>query len=159
MLMTWRNTIRVGVGASLALGLVVALNATHARPARSAEPAKVVAIDFDDATSTLEFVRIVAAAFGEESPSSVNQVKSSRAHAVAALTGDSIDKEFSSDVVVIELTGDFKARDAGPPGAPPTVGRILTLFVDPATGFVTDVSLSPEPLGLGRLGTVREVVR
>lgn len=48
------------------------------------------------------------------------------------------------DVVVARLTGDFVITVSGPPGSAPTQdGTVLTITVDPTTGQVMDIALSP----------------
>lgn len=97
----------------------------------------------------------VASRLGENAPTGVQHVTSTRARAVLASSGAIVDD--STPSVLIVMHGHFTDADASRPrGAPAPSGTVLTLVVDSATGQVTDLGIEEKAPDLAGLGPVVE---
>jgi hypothetical protein len=91
-----------------------------------------------------------AAAQGEPVPGNGLVVASTRDAANDVANGANLPD--SSDVYVVTLHGNFRATHAGPFGAPPNRGRVLTLVLRASDLVVVDLTIANAAPDLGRLG-------
>ncbi|MFG3439945.1 hypothetical protein ACGF0J_22080 [Nonomuraea sp. NPDC047897] len=95
-----------------------------------------------------------AAAYGEESPSGLQAVATTRKAAQRVVgAGD----KFESDpaAYLVQMRGSFVGR--APKGAQPPRGNTMTLTIDRKTGEVTDMSIGNDRQDLSELGAVKSL--
>lgn len=104
------------------------------------------------------FAARAAHAGGDDNPSALHWVRTTRAAANRELAGAVADDSDSSrDVFVIQQHGHFTARYASvPDGSALPTGSVMTLVVDSTSGNLTDYGLSSNDKDLSSLGDVHD---
>jgi hypothetical protein len=94
-----------------------------------------------------------AAGMGDQNPTLIEHVESTRQQAVLALSGDKVSSSPSVDAIVMQ--GQFVANNAPRPGdvSAPS-GSVLVMIIDANTGALADFGLQNEVPDLANLGPV-----
>jgi hypothetical protein len=94
-----------------------------------------------------------ASLMGENNPTGVTYVPSTRVTAVEAISGDVLASDDARPVYVVTMDGSFVDSMAFvPEGSPPPKGTHLTLVLDATNLSVLDLSLTPTEPPLAKLG-------
>lgn len=147
-MITKRRLLLVGVAASAAFALSVALagaatRASHRAVHASATPQPPAFVG--------ELAARLAAINGDARPASASWVQTTRQTAVSANSQDTVDS--NQTVYYVVLHGNFVDKNAYlPVGASPPRGTVLTFTVDVQTQSVLDTSLSDNEPDMARVG-------
>lgn len=98
----------------------------------------------------------LAAGSGVRAPRAISYLATTRQRAVRAISSDTVNSD--QKVYLVRMHGSFIGYGAKvPPGQTLPRGSVMTALIDPATGQVTDWSISPAAPDTARLGRMTPV--